>query len=135
MTAHFGPDAFSPTAQRAARGQVAHLSGRAAEDRVTADYLARGYDLAETRWRGRSGEVDLIFSSGGGFVFVEVKKSRSFARAAEALRPAQMRRIAAAAEEYLGRRGLPLMTDLRFDAALVDGDGRIEVLENAFGHF
>ena len=102
---------------------------------MTADYQARGYMLAETRWRGRSGEVDLIFHSGDGFVCVEVKKSRSFARAAESLRPAQMHLIAAAAEEYLSHRDLPLTTDLRIDVALVDGGGALEILENAFGHF
>ncbi|WP_343231121.1 hypothetical protein [Thalassovita aquimarina] len=40
-----------------------------------------------------------------------------------------------AAEEYLAHRELSQMTDLRFDVALVDGAGAIEVLENAFGHF
>ncbi len=135
MTAQFRSDHFSPAAEKALRGQVAYLSGRAAEDRVAADYLARGYVVVETRWRGRSGEVDLIFADGDGFVFVEVKKSRSFARAAERLSPAQIHRIYAAAEEYLAHRGLSLMTELRFDVALVDGSGAIEVLENAFGHF
>lgn len=135
MTAQFRSDDFSPAAEKALRGQVAYLSGQAAEDRVAADYLSRGFALTETRWRGRSGEVDLIFADGDGFVFVEVKKSRSFARAAERLSLAQMHRIYAAAEEYLAHRSLSLMTELRFDVALVDGSGAIEVLENAFGHF
>lgn len=135
MTAQFGMDHSTPAAQRARRGQLAYLSGRAAEDRVADDYLARGYALAETRWRGKGGELDLIFADGDDFVFVEVKKSRSFARAAERLRPAQMGRIFAAAEEYLAHRDLPLATEMRFDVALVDGTGAVKVLENAFGHF
>lgn len=135
MAVDYGREPFSPSAQKAMRGQVACLSGRAAEDQVASDYLRRGYALAATRWRGHSGEVDLIFADGDGFIFVEVKKSRSFARSAERLSPAQMQRVCAAAEEYLAHRELSQMTDLRFDVALVDGAGAIEVLENAFGHF
>ncbi|MDX1780627.1 MAG: YraN family protein [Thalassovita sp.] len=135
MTAQFGTDHFTPAALRAARGQLAYLSGRAAEERVADDYLARGYVRAETRWRGKRGELDLIFADGDGFVFVEVKKSRTFARAAERLRAAQMGRLFAAAEEYLAHRGLSLATDLRFDLALVDGKGAVKVLENALADF
>ncbi|QIZ82512.1 hypothetical protein HFZ77_08635 [Thalassovita gelatinovora] len=121
--------------ERGLRGKVAYLSGLAAEDQVAEEYQSRGYVLAQTRWRGASGEVDLIFADGDGFVFVEVKKSRSFDRAAERLGHAQIARLCSSAEEYLAQQGRSLMTDLRFDVALVNSQGAIKILENAFGHF
>ena len=43
-----------------------------------------------------------------------------------------MARIYAAAEEFLGGEPTGQLTESRFDVALVDAMGRIEVLENAF---
>ena len=116
---------------RKLRGQMAYLSGLAAEDQVVADYLRRGYALAEARWRGKAGEIDLIFRDGAGFVFVEVKKSSSYDRALEALTHRQVDRIMLAGQEYLGFCGAGQLTNMRFDVALVDRHGQIKVLEAA----
>jgi putative endonuclease len=43
-----------------------------------------------------------------------------------------MARICTAASEYLAQEPLGQLTPVRFDVALVDGAGRIEILENAF---
>ena len=122
-------------ARRGARGAgaVGYHAGRAAELRIAQDYERRGYPIAGTRWRGRGGEIDLIARDGDGLIFIEVKKSRSFARAAERLSPAQMRRICAAAEEFAGGEPRGLLTEMRFDLALVDRTGAVRVIENAFG--
>ncbi len=112
-------------------GKVGHLSGLAAEDAVVRQYVAAGADLAQQRWRGQGGEIDLIFHDDGVVVFVEVKKSRTFARAAARLQPRQMARLMAAAEEFLGREPNGLLTDMRFDVALVDGTGDVHIIENA----
>jgi Predicted endonuclease distantly related to archaeal Holliday junction resolvase len=117
------------------RGQTAFQAGHAAEDCVARDYENRGYDMTRRRWRGSTGEIDLVARDGDGFVFVEVKKSRSFARAAERLMPRQMQRIMAAAEEFLMREGLSLMTPMRFDLAVVNAAGETRIMENAFGDF
>ena len=85
------------------------------------------------RWRGAAGEVDLIFEREGALAIVEVKAAADFARAAESLSARQMGRIMAAAAEYLAGMPLGQATELRFDVALVDGQGRVEVLEAAFG--
>ena len=119
--------------RRQHRGQRAYHAGRAAEDQVQADYQRRGYRLAATRWRGRCGEIDLIVQDAMGFVFVEVKKSRSFDSAAAALGPRQQARILRAAEEYLGQQGYDSLTEMRFDVALLNGGGEIRILENALG--
>ncbi|ETX30949.1 hypothetical protein RISW2_00795 [Roseivivax isoporae LMG 25204] len=118
---------------RAARGRTGHLAGLSAEARVAQHYVERGCTVADRRWRGAGGEIDLVVSDGPVTVFVEVKKGRSFAGAAERLGRRQMDRLCAAAEEYLG--GLPggLLTEMRFDVALMDAQGAVRVIENAFG--
>ena len=113
-------------------GRSAYLAGDAAEQRVEQDYERRGYALARRRWRGSTGEIDLILHNGDGLIFVEVKKSRSFARAAERLTRPQMRRIYASAEEYLGQMSNGALTDVRFDVVLVNERGETQVIENAF---
>jgi putative endonuclease len=116
------------------RGQLAYLAGLAAEDQVVTQYLTRGYHLEAARWRGKAGEIDLILRppDRDGFVFVEVKKSRSFGHALARVSPRQAQRIMRAAEEFLGQCGAGLLTNMRFDVAMVDAQGQIEVLENAF---
>jgi len=116
-------------------GRLGYLAGDSAERRIAQDYERRGFPLARQRWRGSAGEIDLIVHDGDGLVFVEVKKSRSFARAAERLTRAQMRRIYASAEEYLGQMPNGSLTDVRFDVALVNERGETKVIENAFGHY
>ncbi len=44
-----------------------------------------------------------------------------------------MLRLHAAATEFLGQQPKGLRTPARFDVALVDGQGRVEVIENALG--
>lgn len=112
-------------------GSVSYHAGLSAEDQVARDYQRRGYPVAAHRWRGAGGEIDLVAQDGDGFVFVEVKKSRSHARAAERLSMRQIRRLYDAAAEFLAQCPRGLNTLARFDVALVDGNGRIEILENA----
>ena len=111
-------------------GAVSYQSGLAAEYAVAADYRRRGFSEAARRWRGEGGEIDLVFRDGAGLVFVEVKKARDFARAAERLTVRQLQRIWNAASEFLGAEPGGLMTQVRVDLALVDGVGRIRVIEN-----
>ncbi|MCT4558372.1 MAG: YraN family protein [Pelagimonas sp.] len=119
--------------QAALNGETGFHAGMSAEHRVAEDYQRRGYPLVEARWRGHCGEIDLICRDGDGLVFVEVKKSRSFARAAQRLSERQMGRIYRTAEEFLGTQPRGSLTDVRLDVALVDGQGDIRVIENAFG--
>ena len=117
-------------AARKRAGQKAYLDGWAAEETVSRHYVSCGYTLVETRWRGRCGEIDLIFRNGAEYVFVEVKKARSQAVAATRLSERQLWRIAQSAEDYLANIiGKPFAA-MRLDLAMVDGTGRVEVLEN-----
>lgn len=115
---------------RVQRGAKAYASGRAAEQRVKTHYQQAGFELCEERWRGKAGEIDLIFSKDAGYVFVEVKSSKTCARAAESLSYRQLARIYASANDYVSHTERGLLSDMRVDAALVDAAGHIEVLEN-----
>ena len=119
---------------RAHRGRMAFHAGLAAENRIAQDYERRGFAVARRRWRGKGGEIDLILRDGNGLIFVEVKQSRDFDRAAQSLTSRQMCRIYASAEEFLGSEPAGSLTEVRFDVALVDGRGDTRIIENAFGH-
>lgn len=116
-------------------GALAYLSGCAAEAAVARDYVERGYHLLECRWRGRAGEIDLIFAQADALIFVEVKKARNFHIAAERLSLAQARRIHDAASEYLVHAPNGSLTEMRFDLALSNQAGEIDIREGALSHF
>ncbi|MBN9886971.1 YraN family protein [Salipiger abyssi] len=117
--------------ERAVRGSVGYHAGLSAEARIAQDYERRGYRVAQRRWRGQGGEIDLILHDGEGLIFVEVKKSRSFDRALERLSQRQIARLLSAAEEFAGTQPRGSLTEMRFDVALMDGQGMIRVIENA----
>ena len=115
---------------RLEQGRGNYHAGLAAEAIVAKDYLARGRALAEQRWRGQGGEIDLIFREGERVVFTEVKKSRTHDLAAQRLTMRQLRRICAAASEYVAGEPRGQSTEIRFDLATVDQAGTVRVIEN-----
>ena len=130
---HVLPAAPRPLSSgRRMRGRLAHLSGAMAEDSVARSLEGRGMTILARRWRGKSGEIDLICLDGPCLVFVEVKQSATHEEAAQRLGSAQQGRIMRAALEYCDKEGHAPLPELRFDAALVDRHGRIEILERAF---
>lgn len=111
---------------------MSYHAGLAAEDLIARDYRRRGHQIVAQRWRGRRGEIDLIVRDDNSIVFVEVKQSRDFDSALSHVRPAQARRLYAAGEEFLATQPDGSLTDVRFDVALVNGSGAVQILENAF---
>ena len=106
--------------------------GRDAESRA-ADFLhAQGLRIVERNWRCRFGEIDLVARDGSTLVFVEVRAraSRAHGGAAESISRAKRRRLTATANFYLAccRTQQPC----RFDALLIEAEGRIEWIRNAF---
>ena len=75
--------------------------------------------------------IDLILRDKDELVFVEVKKARSHAQAAERVTPRQVGRILRSASDYLRGEPAGQMTPCRVDVALVDVFGRVEILHNA----
>ncbi len=113
-------------------GARSYYAGLAAEESVAQSYVRSGMSMAARRWRGKSGEIDMIVRDGATVIFIEVKQSRTHAEAALHLTPRQFQRIYLAAEEFIGDEPLGSLTDVRFDVALVDGTGAIKILENAY---
>jgi putative endonuclease len=126
------PDGGVPPLRTVQSGAVAYHAGLAAEDQVAQLYDRAGRPICARRWRGSGGEIDLIARDGAEVIFIEVKKSRSHAEAAAHLTARQMARIYTAASEFLAGEPRGQNTDVRFDVALVNALGQIEILENAF---
>ena len=118
---------------KALTGLTAYHAGLCAEDIVAQDYARRGRPVAHRRWRGQGGEIDLIAREGDCVVFIEVKKSKTFDGAALRLGRRQMDRLCAAATEFLAGEPRGQLTNMRFDLALIDGRGGMQIIENAFG--
>lgn len=113
-------------------GARSYHAGLAAEGLVEQFYTRSGRPVCARRWRGQSGEIDLVARDGAEVIFIEVKQSKTHAMAAEHLSERQMARLCGAASEFIGQEPAGQLTSVRFDVALVDGQGRIEILENAF---
>ncbi|MEN8658480.1 YraN family protein [Marivita sp.] len=111
--------------------RINYHAGISAEQAVARHYQDSGAVLREMRWRGRCGEIDLILSEGDRVVFVEVKKSRTHAAAVQRVTARQIGRILRSAEDYLGQCPAGALTDARLDVALVDAQGRIDIIPNA----
>ncbi|NBE06654.1 YraN family protein [Paragemmobacter ruber] len=117
---------------KARRGQRSHLSGLAAEDQVARAYAREGMPVCARRWRGSAGEIDIVARDGATVVFIEVKQSRTHDEAASHLSAFQMQRIWDAGCEFLAGEPRGCLTEVRIDLALVDGQGRIEILRNVY---
>lgn len=113
------------------RQRANYHAGLSAEKTVERFYVKRGAQARAARWRGPGGEIDLILSEGDTIVFVEVKQSRTHAQAAQRVTARQMARILASADAYLGSCPRGMLTDARLDVALVDAQGKVDIIRNA----
>lgn len=110
-------------------GARRHFGGLAAEEIAARAYRARGGEVLAQRWRTPGGEIDLVVRIGGVIAFAEVK-ARSRPGADSPVSRRQWARIAAAAEAWIAAHPEPAAGH-RFDAVLVDGQGRAVILEDA----
>lgn len=109
------------------------MTGADAE-KAAEDFLrARGLHCLARNFRCRLGEIDLVMRHADTLVFVEVRRRRSSTHggAAASITTAKQRRILAAARFYLS--GVDRLPPCRFDAVLIDGDGRPQWIPDAFG--
>ena len=107
-------------------------------ERVAERYLtAAGLVVLDRNWRCADGEVDLILRDGPAVVFCEVKTRRSetYGRPAEAVRPAKVRRLRKLAGRWLEQAGVR-PAELRFDVVEVlpqrRGATQVEHIRSAF---
>ena len=106
--------------------------GRRGEALAAAWYESNGFEVLDTNWRCRAGELDLVCRRGHILVVSEVKSrsTAAFGAPAEAVGPAKQRRLRALAACYLAAHELR-PTRVRFDVVSLLGD-ELEVLEAAF---
>ena len=116
--------------------------GMTGEDLACRELEQRGYGIIARRYRGKTGEIDIVARDGKTLVFVEVKarSSHEFGSAAEAVTPFKQRQLLRVAEEYLldhRLRDCPCRFDvvaIQFDNAQGPHAGAAEVViyQNAF---
>ena len=108
-------------------------NGMQAEDLALAFLLEQGLRLRTRNYTCRLGEIDLVLDESNTVVFVEVRQRRSqnFGGAAESITARKRSKLLATARHFLaGQRTLPAC---RFDAVLVDGEGKVQWIRDAFG--
>ncbi len=94
--------------------------------------LADGWEVLDRRVRTEAGEIDLIATRERLLVFVEVKSRPVLSDAAAALGPRQRARLLAAAALILARHPGWGEAGVRFDVMLVDAEGRVRRIADAF---
>ena len=102
------------------------------EQLAAAHYRSLGYEVLDRNWRSRTGELDLVVSRGGTYVFSEVKARRTdaYGPASAAVGPAKQRRIRQLSLEWLRAHEI-YAEAIRFDVVAITGT-RLELIERAF---
>jgi putative endonuclease len=100
------------------RRQEAETRGRRAETIAAWWLRLKLYRVLARRFRSGAGEIDLIVRRGRTLVFVEVKQRPSEAEAIVAVKPAARKRIARAAELWIGKHPALAGLDRRFDVVV-----------------
>lgn len=92
-----------------------------------------GYEILQTNFRCRTGEIDIIAKNEGYLVFAEVKyrKSKVMGTPLEAISPLKQNTIRRTAAFYMLTHGLPENTPCRFDAIGILGQ-EITIIKDAF---
>lgn len=116
----------------APRRLAAEARGRDAEARIAARLAEEGWTILGSRIRTPAGEIDLIAERDGLLTFVEVKARPSLAAAAHAVSPRQQARLLAAADIWLASHPGYGAAGIRFDVLLLDGQGGMRRIADAF---
>jgi putative endonuclease len=112
------------------------LLGKRAEELTAEELRGRGWEIVETNFRCRGGEIDIIARDGSTLVFVEVRSRRrdDFMSPAESVDYRKQQKIIRAAEYYLYTKQLDC--DCRFDVSEVLFErGKpvsVEIIKGAF---
>jgi putative endonuclease len=110
--------------------------GRLGEKAAKKRLLQLGYNIIETNYRVKEGEIDIVSMDGDVLVFVEVKarSGKNFGSAEEAVDSKKMVKLSEVALSYITEKSLHEMT-IRFDVVAVDmsvSPPKINIIKNAF---
>ncbi|MDD4859253.1 MAG: YraN family protein [Dehalococcoidales bacterium] len=99
----------------------------------------KGYQIIETNYRCRDGEIDIVARQGEVLVFIEVrsKQSDKFGSPEESVTPAKRAKLRLMADHYL-QNHVDLPDSWRIDVVAIEFDNkktvkRIDIIENAVG--
>jgi putative endonuclease len=119
-------------ARRVESGRAAFRRGHGRERRAAWWLRLKGYRILAINWRSPVGEIDLIARRGAWLAVIEVKQRVDADTAAWALAPAQMKRLARAAELFMAQRADCADLALRFDLVTFGALGRPIHLKDAW---
>lgn len=119
---------------RRARGQIAHATGLGAEAAARAALERDGWTILAQRLRTAAGEIDIVATRAGILAIVEVKSRPTLSDAATALTRRQQARLIAACDIVLAEHADWGTGGVRFDIVLVDAQGRVRRIADAFRH-
>ena len=110
--------------------------GRLGEKAAKKRLLQLGYNILETNYRVKEGEIDIVSMDGDVLVFVEVKarSNRKFGGGEESVDAKKMVKLSEVALSYITEKSLHEMT-VRFDVVAVDmsvNPPKIKVIKDAF---
>jgi len=111
-------------------------TGKRGEATARRELQRRGYEILESNFRTRQGEIDIVARHRQQYVFVEVKarRGRRFGMPEEAVDATKREHLIRAAQRYLQQIGEP-DADWRIDVLAVEYDARgpqrVELIESA----
>ena len=117
---------------RRARGQIAHARGMGAEAAARAALEKDGWTVVAQRMRTAAGEIDIVADKAGLLAIVEVKSRPTLLEAASALTRRQQARLISACDIVLTEHPDWGAEGVRFDILLVDAQGRVRRIADAF---
>ncbi len=91
-----------------------------------------GWAILAQRLRTKAGEIDIVAEKDGLLAIVEVKSRPTLLEAAVALTPRQQARLIAACDIVLTEHPDWGAEGVRFDVLIVDGQGRVRRIADAF---
>lgn len=97
----------------------AYRRGHSAERIAAVALMLKGYRIIDRRYRTKLGEIDLIARRGNIVLIIEVKARATLQQAMDSVNPIAMRRIEAAADQWLARQPDHDRLSLRFDLVAI----------------
>lgn len=114
-------------------------TGNRGEEKAKEYFKQNGYEIVESNWRTRRGEIDIIAQKDQTIVFIEVKTllKGNLETLSKELNQQKQKRIVETAKQFLATTRKYSNSLIRFDVVVIDMPGFPSVyhIENAFAEF